>query len=161
VAIQLTVNGPATSAPSNSIDARPVVQDKNQSMDDGNSDQKLKAELERSLKVILLLLEGLLLMTFLQTLVKYDLWIFIKANSITLPVLTKPRTKPGKNLNLSIPTSQCSISLSKELILAILQDSKVLAKPIVASIHNLVHEICSYPFQNWLPVADDNRHLVA
>lgn len=56
VAMQLTANG---SAPSN-----PVVQDQNKSTDNGNSDQGLKAELEKLLKVILLLLEGLLLMIF-------------------------------------------------------------------------------------------------
>jgi len=52
--MQLTINGPATAAPSNSIDLMPgpVVQDQNMSMDNGNSDQRLKAELERLLKVI-------------------------------------------------------------------------------------------------------------
>jgi hypothetical protein len=60
--------------------------------------------------------------------------------------------------NFPIPTFQYSISLSKDLISAILQDSKVLAEPVVPSIRNLVHEVRSEvisSFQNWLLMITD------
>jgi len=149
VATQFTANESATSAqaPPNSFGPDNA----------GNSDQTLKADLERSLKVIPSLpLEDLFkLFTFLfQILVKDDLWTFIKANSITLPVPTKPRTKPGKNLPIPTQGSQCSFS--KDLISAILQDSKAFTEPVVASIRNLVHEVCSFSLQVPKLVAYDN-----
>ena len=61
VVMQHTTNKPATSAestPSISIDSMQVVQE------NGNSDQRLKAKLEILLKVILVLLEDLLFLTF-------------------------------------------------------------------------------------------------
>ena len=51
--MQLTPNEPAPSAPSNSIASGPMVQDQNVLMGNGNSDQRLKAELESLLKVSL------------------------------------------------------------------------------------------------------------
>ncbi len=71
-------------------------------------------------------------------------------NSITLPVPTKPRTKPGRYQS-TIPYITMLISITfEDLISAILQDPKVFADPIasIASIHNLVHEVRSYSHSN-------------
>jgi hypothetical protein len=54
-----------------------------------------------------------------------------------------------------------NIILSKleDLISAILQDSNALTEPVVASIRNLVHEVCSYSLH--IPKLVANRRLIA
>lgn len=98
VAMRLTVGGEPNSN-------TPVVRNQDTSVANSDHDHISKSELE----------------ILLKNLVKEDLWTCIKANSITLPVPTKPRTKP-------------------DLISAVLQDPKAVTESFVASLRNLVVE---------------------